>query len=123
MMRTERLGPALLWLICQGLPSVAFGIEAPPWHGPASLENQFRKDWYACYSESEKTVPTMSVQASGEHGVYAVYAAMKGREKQVYNLAVACIQARGYTWGDSAATPSQAAPVPGLADPRGPKGK
>src|SRR5262249_44593108 len=76
-------------------------------NGPTALEVKLQQDWYACYADAEKTVPSISVQASGDYGYMSVIAAAKLREKQVQDLAHACMRARGYTSSSGESTTPQ----------------
>ena len=78
------------------VPSVALGIERPVWIGLKSLEAKYRQDWYACYSEAEKTIPAVNLQAVGEGSMTTVAMALAVRGNSVRDLALACMDARGY---------------------------
>lgn len=98
--RLGRLGTATMLAIVLGsgfAPSV-FAIEAPDWTGPKDLEPKYRRDWYSCLTEAEKTVPPIGVNAGGSQGLAGVALAVKARNRSVTDVVSACMRARGYTW-------------------------
>ncbi len=94
-------------------PVSALALEAPAWSGSKQHEAKFRQDWYACYSEAQKTVPPVNLQVAGTQSMVTVALALEDRNRAVQDLTMACMAARGYV------IPEKAAPV----DPPGPKGK
>ena len=88
---------APVWLLALAPPSLA--IDTPTFTGPKHLEAKYRQDWYACYSEAERTVPAVNVQAAGQQAISSVAIALAVRNKSVENLAFACMGARGYEQG------------------------
>ena len=77
-------------------PLAASAINAPPFTGSGDQEPKYRADWYDCYRDAEKTVPPITVQGGGQQGAVAVAVAVASRNKSVFDLAVACMQSRGY---------------------------
>jgi len=90
------LRAALTVLLIFGVPLSASAIEAPAWSGPKDHEAKYRQDWYACYSEAERTVPAVSVQAAGQQSMTTVALALAMRSNSVRDLTLACMRARGY---------------------------
>src|SRR5262245_45786718 len=92
----KRILCAMLTVACLLAVARSTGaIDAPPWDGPKDLETKYRQDWYACYTEAEKTVPPLKIQVTGP--IDDVVIAAKSREKAVNDLVLACLGARGYT--------------------------
>ncbi len=97
-MTTRRPCIAVTMLCCLlAAATSAVAVDTPPWDGPKNLETKYRQDWYACYTEAEKTMPPVNLQVSGDQSMYAVGIAIAARNKSVGDLALACLGARGYS--------------------------
>src|SRR5262245_24988853 len=108
--RRARILQVVATLLLAVLPfGRASGIDAPKWNGAKALESEYRRDWYECYREAERTVPAITVQSGAPEAV--ILAAVE-RRGQVGDLTKACMAARGYKMSPPSPSSAPSQPWP-----------